>query len=123
MDPKVPTQAFSDFVINRELGDWAEAIVLEGVNSSDCGLVAVPYGRQENLIAGEPGFTEFYRSYYEELRTWGKRPDLLIFSASKRPSVDFCVSSLDETFAHASQALAAFELVRRSKGVPSNSSK
>jgi type II restriction enzyme len=42
----------------------------------------VKYGRSEDLVAGEPGFDEYYRSYQEELKEIGKRPDVLVFQRS-----------------------------------------
>jgi hypothetical protein len=42
-DPRAPTQGLPDFVINRELGDWAEAVVLRAVNNTRLGITAVHY--------------------------------------------------------------------------------
>ncbi len=77
---KPPTQAFSEFLTNREQGDWAENIVLQAINTLSKNYVAVQYGKSENLIAGEEGFEEFYEQYQDELETIGKRPDILLFS-------------------------------------------
>lgn len=74
-----PTQAFSEFLTNREQGDWAERLVFEAINSVSKNFVAVHYGKSDNRIAGEEGFTEFYESYQDELDTIGKRPDILVF--------------------------------------------
>jgi len=104
--PRVPTQAFSEFLINRELGDWAEDVVRRGVNDCGLGLVALPYGRTENLVAGEPGFPEFFLSYHEELRVFGKRPDLLIYETGQAPTIDLAA----KTAAAASKALAGLEV-------------
>lgn len=77
---KPPTQAFSEFLTNREQGDWAENLIHKAINSKSEKFVAVQYGKSENIIAGEPGFEEFYEQYQDELETIGKRPDLLLFS-------------------------------------------
>ncbi len=74
-----PTQAFSEFLTNKEQGDWAEATFIANFNRTQLSFWAVKYGRSEDLIAGEPGFDEYYRSYQAELGLIGKRPDLLIF--------------------------------------------
>lgn len=74
-----PTQATSNFVINREQGDWAENIVLQAFNTISKHHVAVKYGKSEDRVAGEEGFHEFYQEFQIELDTIGKRPDVLIF--------------------------------------------
>jgi len=77
---KPPTQAFSEFLTNREQGDWAENLVLRAINALSKNYKAIQYGKSENLVAGEPGFENFYEQYQDELETIGKRPDLLLFS-------------------------------------------
>ncbi|MFN0202738.1 MAG: AccI family restriction endonuclease [Bacteroidia bacterium] len=74
-----PTQAFSEFLTNREQGDWAEKLIFEAIQAVDNGIIAVKYGKSDKVIAGEVGFTEFYEAYQDELDKIGKRPDLLIF--------------------------------------------
>lgn len=107
---RVPTQAFSEFLINRELGDWAEDVVRRGVNESGLPVVAMPYGRTENLVAGEPGFAEFFLGYHEELQTLGKRPDLLVFPAGKVPTTGWIGKTAADLIPVASLALAGFEV-------------
>ncbi|MBL7117222.1 MAG: AccI family restriction endonuclease [Candidatus Syntrophoarchaeum sp.] len=75
----VPTQAFSEFLTNREQGDWAEDLIFSAINENDNGIIAVRYGKSDQVVAGEPGFKEFYERYQDELDQIGKRPDLLIF--------------------------------------------
>ena len=77
-----PTQVSSEFLTNKEQGDWAEKTLLECINSNSKKYVAVKYGRDDDIIAGEDGFKEFYESYQNELDTIGKRPDILIFDKS-----------------------------------------
>ncbi|HZT60144.1 MAG TPA: AccI family restriction endonuclease [Pyrinomonadaceae bacterium] len=74
-----PTQASSEFVTNREQGDWAERLVIRAINKTSDKFVAVQYGKADRLIAGEPGFNDFYNKYQQELLEIGKRPDVLIF--------------------------------------------
>lgn len=76
---RAPTQAFSEFLTNREQGDWAERLVLTALNETYHDYVAVQYGRSDNLVAGDEGFSEFYEQYQDELDKIGKRPDLLVF--------------------------------------------
>ncbi|ACJ16872.1 Type II restriction enzyme AccI [Thermococcus onnurineus NA1] len=76
---RTPTQAFSQFLINKRQGDWAERIVLNAINETFDDIIAVRYGRSEDIIAGEEGFEEFYAEYQRELSEIGKRPDILIF--------------------------------------------
>jgi len=77
-----PTMASSEFLTNKQQGDWAEQVVLTAINDNSDSYVAVKYGRSESLAAGEAGFDNFYREYQEELNHVGKRPDLLIFRKS-----------------------------------------
>ena len=74
-----PTQASSNFITNKEQGDWAEDLIFRAVNETSKNYVAVRYGKSDDLIAGEDGFDEFYNNFQDELDTIGKRPDLLIF--------------------------------------------
>lgn len=76
---RTPTQASSNFITNREQGDWAENLVLRAFNETSKNFVAVKYGKSEDLVAGEEGFDEFYQQFQVELDTIGKRPDVLIF--------------------------------------------
>jgi type II restriction enzyme len=79
-DPaRTPTQASSNFITNKEQGDWAENLVMRAINETSIHFCAVKYGKSDNLVAGEEGFDDFYKSFQEELDTIGKRPDLLIF--------------------------------------------
>ena len=75
-----PTQASSNFITNKEQGDWAEDLIFRAINETSKNYVAVRYGKSDDLIAGEKGFDEFYNDFQNELDTIGKRPDLLIFA-------------------------------------------
>ncbi len=74
-----PTQASSNFITNKEQGDWAENLIYTAINNISQNFVAVKYGKSDNLVAGEEGFDSFFQSFQNELDTIGKRPDLLIF--------------------------------------------
>jgi hypothetical protein len=76
---RAPTQAFSEFLTNREQGDWAEETVLKILKSNLKKFYSVSYGRTDSLIAGDNKFKEFYESYQDELDEIGKCPDILIF--------------------------------------------
>lgn len=80
-----PTQVSSEFLTNKEQGDWAEKTLIEGINKNSKKYIAVKYGRDDDIIAGEEGFKEFYENYQEELDTIGKRPDVLIFEKKDFP--------------------------------------
>ena len=107
---RVPTQAFSEFLINREMGDWAEELVASEVRYAVPELTCCRYGRSENLVAGEPGFAEFYTSYIRELRTLGKRPDILVFRGNPPDEALFAAADLDVAMTAARRACAAFEV-------------
>ncbi|OGW71718.1 MAG: hypothetical protein A2047_00925 [Omnitrophica bacterium GWA2_41_15] len=74
-----PTQAFSDFLTNREQGDWAEELMLKILNKNLNDFIAVSYGRKDRIIAGDKEFKEFFEKYQDELDSIGKCPDILIF--------------------------------------------
>jgi hypothetical protein len=101
-----PTLANSEFLTNKEQGDWAEQIVFKAINEFSSEYFAIEYGRSESLAAGEEGFADFYQEYQEELNTIGKRPDLLIFKVS-----DFPKKIVDiENDEHVRRAVAALEV-------------
>jgi hypothetical protein len=77
---RTPTQASSNFITNKEQGDWAENLVTRAINEITANFVAVKYGKSDDLVAGEDGFDTFYQDFQTELDTIGKRPDLLIFN-------------------------------------------
>ncbi len=101
-----PTMASSDFLTNKEQGDWAEKLIQTAINESDLDLLAVHYGHSGSLAAGDKGFEEFYKSYQDELNKIGKRPDILIFRRS-----DFLSDTPDISKNEVvSNALAAIEV-------------
>lgn len=76
---RTPTQASSNFITNKEQGDWAENLVARAINETFSNFVAVKYGKSDDKVAGEDGFDTFYQEFQTELDAIGKRPDLLIF--------------------------------------------
>lgn len=81
----MPTQISSEFLTNKEQGDWAENTLLNGINNNSSELIAVHYGKNEDINAGDDGFKEFFEAYQAELDTIGKRPDILIFDKKDFP--------------------------------------
>ena len=78
-----PTQVSSEFLTNKEQGDWAEKTFMDGINNNSDKYIAIKYGRDDDIIAGEEGFKQFYESYQDELDIIGKRPDILIFEKKR----------------------------------------
>lgn len=76
---KAPTIAFSSFITNSQQGNWAEGVVQKAINSSLSDHLAIQYGKSDDIVAGDPGFSEFYEEYQNELDEIGKRPDILLF--------------------------------------------
>ena len=76
---RTPTQASSNFITNKEQGDWAETLIFRAINETSKNFVAIKYGKSDDIVAGDEGFEIFYREFQAELDTIGKRPDLLIF--------------------------------------------
>ena len=79
-DPaRTPTQASSNFITNKEQGDWAENLIFRAINETSKKFAAIKYGKSDDLVAGEDGFDTFYQEFQNEVDTIGKRTDLLIF--------------------------------------------
>ncbi|MBE7477014.1 MAG: AccI family restriction endonuclease [Ignavibacteriales bacterium] len=106
MGGRPPTMANSEFLTNKEQGDWAEKIVFKAINEYSTDYFAVEYGRSESIAAGDEGFADFYIEYQSELNAIGKRPDILIFKLSDFPEKKVDVEN-DE---HLKQAVAALEV-------------
>ena len=93
-----PTQASSNFITNKEQGDWAEDLIFRAINETSNNYIAVRYGKSDDLIAGDKGFDEFYNNFQDELDTIGKRPDLLIFKKSDfDDSLGLNISNIEHT--------------------------
>ncbi|MBQ9531170.1 MAG: AccI family restriction endonuclease [Eubacterium sp.] len=46
----MPTQISSEFLTNKEQGDWAENTLLNGINNNSNNLIAVHYGKMMILM-------------------------------------------------------------------------
>ncbi|OQY00173.1 MAG: restriction endonuclease, partial [Bacteroidetes bacterium 4572_128] len=46
-----PTQASSNFITNKEQGDWAEMLIFRAINETSKNYVAVRYGKSDDIIA------------------------------------------------------------------------
>jgi hypothetical protein len=112
--PTVPTDARSEFLANRAMGDWAERMLATALSTAFPAWKVCQYGSTDRIAAGHPEFKTRYLAGLEETRRFGKRPDLLIFPAGASVAADLSERSHGETEAVAKQALAAVE-VRSSK--------
>lgn len=110
---RTPTQASSNFITNKEQGDWAESLIFKAINETSKNFVAVKYGKSDDRVAGEEGFDTFFQEFQTELDTIGKRPDLLIFNhADFDESLGFDVSHLPhhEITEYVKKAIAGIEV-------------
>ena len=109
----IPTQASSEFITNKQQGDWAEDVLFRAINEHSENLVAVRYGKSDDLVAGDVGFEDFFNRYQAELDTIGKRPDLLLFKKADYDldlGSDISMKNSDEIGSYVSKAIAAIEV-------------
>ena len=78
-EASMPTQASSEFITNKQQGDWAEDVLFRAINDNSENIVAVRYGKSDDFVAGDAGFEKFFNEYQAELDTIVKRPDILLF--------------------------------------------
>ena len=76
--PRAPTDARSEFLANRAMGDWAEDVLSAAIDAQLPGAKAVHYGETDRIAAGHADFPAFYNERLEGVRVHGKRPDLLV---------------------------------------------
>ena len=114
--PRVPTDARSEFLANRAMGDWAENLLAEALRCSVSEWSVSHFGSTDSIAAGHIDFKDHYLSGLKEVREFGKRPDLLIFDTEKVKAAPKNLSILPfETIdSWADDALASIE-VRSSK--------
>lgn len=112
--PTVPTDARSEFLANRAMGDWAERMLADALLRALPEWKVAQYGDTNRIAAGHPEFRSSYLAGLEGTRQYGKRPDLLLFPASASVAADLSTRSHSECEAVAKQAIAAIE-VRSSK--------
>jgi len=60
------TQAFLEFLMNREQLGWEERLVLSAINKVNINFVAFQHGKSDRILAGDAGFEELYESYQAE---------------------------------------------------------
>jgi hypothetical protein len=112
--PRVPTDARSEFLANRAMGDWAENALATAILNASCGWKVVQYGDTASIAAGHPDFKARYLLGLEDTRMFGKRPDLLLFPAAFDVDKNLSERSHAETESIVKQAVTAIE-VRSSK--------
>lgn len=113
-DPaRTPTQASSNFITNKEQGDWAENLIIRAINEASKNYIAVKYGKCDDLVAGENGFDTFYQDFQIELDAIGKRPDLLIMKKSdfdEKLGLDISQIPHDQITEYVKKAIAGIEV-------------
>lgn len=113
-DPaSMPTQAESNFITNKEQGDWAENLLTRAVNDNSRNYIAIKYGKSDDLVAGDPGFSTFFQEFQTELDTIGKRPDILIFKKEDyREDLGMDISHIDHNLLteYVKKAIAGIEV-------------
>ena len=112
--PRVPTDARSEFLANRAMGDWAERMLTGAILGALPEFKVAQYGNTDRIAAGHPEFKARYLAGLEETRLFGKRPDLLLFQQSVAVDSDLSEHRHTETEAMVKRAVAAIE-VRSSK--------
>lgn len=114
--PRAPTDARSEFLANRAMGDWAENLLAGALRESVSEWSVSHFGSADSIAAGHADFKEHYLSGLKEVRVCGKRPDLLIFDKEKVQDVpeNLSLLSFDTIDPLADRALASIE-VRSSK--------
>lgn len=109
----MPSQASSEFITNKQQGDWAEDVIFRAINDNSDHVVAVRYGKSDDLVAGDAGFEQFFIDYQNELDTIGKRPDILLFDKQDfDEQLGYDISSLksSEIGGYVSKAIAGIEV-------------
>ena len=112
--PTVPTDARSEFLANRAMGDWAEQRLAEAITRACPEWKVAQYGDTNRIAAGHPDFKAAYLAGLERTRQFGKRPDLVLFPANASVDAELSTRSQIETELLVRQAIAAVE-VRSSK--------
>ena len=77
-ETNVPGPERSEFGSRRPMGDWAELISASAFRSAVPEWKIVPYGDRGRTPAGNVNFREAYLNRIEDVRLFGKRPDLLV---------------------------------------------
>lgn len=112
-EASMPTQASSEFITNKQQGDWAEDVIFRAINDYSENIVAVRYGKSDDLVAGDAGFELFFNDYQNELDTIGKRPDILLFKKNdfdEELGYDISSKKSSEIGDYVSKAFAGIEV-------------
>ena len=112
--PRVPTDARSEFLANRAMGDWAERELGKALTRTLVDWKVVQYGNTDRIEAGHPDFKGHYLNGLEETRRHGKRPDLLLFPRTDDVGDDISKFKHTEASPLVRRAICAVE-VRSSK--------
>lgn len=114
--PRVPTDARSEFLANRAMGDWAENLLASALRTTCPDWQVSHFGETNSIAAGHQDFKTHYLNGLEEVRVHGKRPDLLLFDKLITPGIPDNLSILEFNKINqlASQAIGSIE-VRSSK--------
>lgn len=110
---RVPTQVSSNFITNKQQGDWAEKIIFDAINNQFTNYVAVRYGKSDDLIAGDEKFSEFFQEFQQELDEIGKRPDILVFRKqdfNEKLGLDISKLSHQDISNYVKKAVAGLEI-------------
>ena len=70
--PRAPTDARSEFLANRAMGDWAEQQLTSALAKTFPEWKVVQYGITDQIAAGHPDFKDFYLRGLEGTRLFGK---------------------------------------------------
>ncbi|MDY5033402.1 MAG: AccI family restriction endonuclease [Prevotella sp.] len=112
-EASMPTQASSEFITNKQQGDWAEDVLFRAINDNSENIVAVRYGKSDDLVAGDEGFEKFFNDYQAELDAIGKRPDILLFKKEdfdESLGYDISLKSSHEIGDYVAKAMAGIEV-------------
>lgn len=112
-EASMPTQASSEFITNKQQGDWAEDVIFRAINANSEKIVAVRYGKSDDLVAGDVGFEQFFNDYQNELDTIGKRPDILLFKKQdfdEKLGYDISSKKSNEIGGYVAKAFAGIEV-------------
>jgi len=110
----IPTDARSEFLANRAMGDWAENALAKALGVAKEIIRVVSYGDSDRMAAGEPGFRDFYMARLDEVRLHGKRPDLLLFTPGSCDEGNLSTKTFEEVDDIVKTAIGGIE-VRSSK--------
>lgn len=112
--PSVPTDARSEFLAHRAMGDWAEQRLAAAIADTFPEWKVFQYGDTGRIAAGDPEFRSSYLAGLEGTRQYGKRPDLLLFRTESLLHSELLRENHAATLTVVKQAVGAVE-VRSSK--------